>query len=204
MYQRIVLSLVALLCSLSLSATSLNADSTHIAAGIKRMLALYPESTLIDIYKSCFQDAFGPGHIIPSEDAARKYLSSELPEAANTNPAYEPTGIDGNYIRVNLTAVADGRIGADTLVRALIDSAVAVEPAYFDAWVDRWHTILAVVEGMDLGLPDFDADKEAIEQRLAQGIYVGHHSERYSQAYRPHYRIISRDIFFLRILPLLH
>ena len=192
------------MCSLcALSATTLNADSTRIAAGIKRMLALYPESTLVDIYKSCFQDVFGPGHIIANEDFARQYLAQELPVSANTNPEYEPTGICGNYVRVNLAAVADGRISADALLAALVRSANTAPKADISVWTERWHTILAVIESMGLVLPDFAADREAIEQRLAEGVFMGHHSRRYNRAYSPHYRIVSRDIFLAEILPLL-
>ena len=204
MRQRFTLCVIALLSSLcALSATPLNADSTRIAAGIKRMLALYPESTLVDIYKSCFQDVFGPGHIIENEDFARQYLTQELSNSANTNPAYEPTGICGNYVRVNLAAVASGRISADALLAALVRSANTAPKADISVWTERWHTILAVIESMGLALPDFAADREAIEQRLAEGIFMGHHSRRYNRAYSPHYRIVSRDIFFAEILPLL-
>ena len=106
-------------------------------------------------------------------------------------------------MRVNLAAVVSGRISADALLAALIRSANTAPPADIGVWTERWHTILAVIESMGLALPDFAADREAIEQRLTQGIFMGHHSRRYNRAYSPHYRIVSRDIFFAEILPLL-
>ena len=45
----------------------------------------YPESTLKDIYKNFFQDAFGPGHLMSdAEDAEKRmeaYLRSECEQA---------------------------------------------------------------------------------------------------------------------------
>ena len=42
-----------------------------IRSSIQELIVTYPEATLQDIYKSCFQDYFGPVHIIASEEDAR-------------------------------------------------------------------------------------------------------------------------------------
>jgi hypothetical protein len=41
-------------------------------------LKYYPEARLRDIYKNFFQDAFGPGHLIPDTTHAGNYLNYEL------------------------------------------------------------------------------------------------------------------------------
>ena len=46
------------------------------AAGIA-LLDRYPLSTLADLYKSFFQDEFGPGHLLADEAGALSYLDRE-------------------------------------------------------------------------------------------------------------------------------
>lgn len=78
---------------------------------VERMLKQYPESTLQDVYKSFFQDRFGPGHLISDTVAARKYLQQELKEMDGSEmPYYEPAGAGENYYRVNLAVIKEGSI----------------------------------------------------------------------------------------------
>ena len=51
------------------------------------MLSNYPQSTLQDVYKSCFQDYFGPAHIISNREAARRYIEYELAHSTLTAPS---------------------------------------------------------------------------------------------------------------------
>ena len=55
-----------------------------IQTAIERQMATYPESTLQDIYKSFYQEHFGPGHIISDTASARRYLMRELSEMGKT------------------------------------------------------------------------------------------------------------------------
>ena len=52
-----------------------------IMAAIGQQMADYPESTLKDIYKNFFQDAFGPGHLMSgdadAEERMKEYLRRE-------------------------------------------------------------------------------------------------------------------------------
>ena len=83
---------------------------------IERQLKTYPESTLQDVYKSFYQDHFGPGHMIADTASARQYLMYELSQMTE-KPAiyYEPTGRKGRFVRVYLSAVADNLITARCL-----------------------------------------------------------------------------------------
>jgi hypothetical protein len=56
---------------------------------------------------------------------------------------------------------------------------------------------------MELSLPDYDAHRKEIEDRLDRGEYVEHHSKVFEESYSPHYRIISRQIFEKELRPLL-
>ena len=50
----------------------------EIKKSVKFQMRNYPESTLQDIYKNFFQDAFGPGHLIEDAEASLNYLQIEL------------------------------------------------------------------------------------------------------------------------------
>lgn len=47
-------------------------DAQAVTKAIEEQMNTYPESTLKDIYKSFFQDAFGPGHLIPESEEGKK------------------------------------------------------------------------------------------------------------------------------------
>ena len=79
---RKLLLILALACSFSLFGQSI--DTIAMRSSIERQLTTYPESTLQDIYKSFYQEHFGPGHIISDTASARRYLMSELSEMGKT------------------------------------------------------------------------------------------------------------------------
>lgn len=164
----------------------------------------YPESTLLDIYKSSFQNRYGPGHIVADTGRAKKYLDWELQQPfKHENPLYEPTMPDGYFYRVNLSVITDSIIPYDEYFNAFIESVTDIDMPPINEWTQDWNAILDVVVSMDLNLPDFYIDKNAISDRLGQGIYQGEHSRRYVEAYDPHYRIIRKDIFEDRLKPII-
>lgn len=176
----------------------------RVASAVERMLADYPQSTLQDIYKSFFQDRFGPGHIVPDSTKAAAYLQRELSTVEDTCVLmYEPTGDQGNYCRVALAAITSGRVPFDMYMSAFLRSVREVRSVDFEAWAAEWQQIERIIRGMGLSLPGYDADAVAIAGLLAEGHYAVHHSRRYNEHYAPHYRIIAKDIFEAEILPLL-
>ena len=179
-------------------------NTDEVKKAVERIMADYPASTLQDIYKSFFQDKFGPEHIISDTIAAKKYLLSEL----NRNDIdsvviLEPTGIKGNYIRVSLGAIKSGKVDVSVFLRAFIRSANVADKSVVEQWIGEWAESVKVIDEMNLNLENYEVDKEAISEVLQQGRYVMHHSSQYRNAYNPHYRIIAKDIFETEILPLL-
>ena len=169
-------------------------ESQQIVEAVKTLVSQYPEATLQDVYKSFYQERFGPGHMIPNVENARNYLMSEMEQASeNSGAYYEPTGSEGKYIRVYLNAVADGKISAEQLLDAFVESANNVEPRS-DKWADQWANIVKVIEEKQLPVAANDELKQLLKTYSEQDEAV-HHSEAYNQAYRPHYRIVERDIF---------
>lgn len=186
-------------------------DRQQMAEAVERQMTDYPESTLKDIYKNFFQDAFGPGHLMSDGDDAEKrmeaYLRSECMEAetdVDPSPAYVKTGWHGMFYRVNLSVINDGIIPFDTFMRAFLESARSFTLPSVEEWSREWATIEDVVRSCGYAeLPDFEADSKAIRDLLERGEYASHHSLRYEKAYHPHYRLIEKAIFERDILPLL-
>lgn len=166
-------------------------------------LEQYPKARLLDIYKSCFQDYMGAEHLVGDTASARRYLEQELAETQGIQLPdwyYEPCGVEGRHVRVSLRAVHDGYLTADKLLEAFIGSANADRPTV-EQWAALWHEMIGRIDRMGLNLPDYEQDREFIEQVLARGKYAISHSPDYREAYAPHYRIVARDIFERDIVP---
>lgn len=163
------------------------------------MLTEYPQATLADIYKSFFQNRFGPGHMITDRAGVKAYLDQELAQCNGSSmPYFENCGLGDNYVRVSLSTVTDSIISADDLLDAFIESANTVNAPTIEAWKAEWTEILACVPD---SLSDFQNDKLRIDSLLASGHYAIHHSRKFNELYHPHYRVIRRDIFQSAFLP---
>ena len=187
---------IMLLLSASMSAQD-------IVGFVNRQMERYPQSRLLDIYKSCFQDYMGAEHLVSDKDRVKAYLVEEL----NTTTLdelmpwyYEPCGIDGNYVRVSIRAVKEGIMTEDLLLDAFIRSANNPRRPTIDAWRDRWHEIIGTIDEMHLNLPNYLEDKQFIDSVLSKDKYAISHSPEYREAYHPHYRIVERGIFEQEIL----
>lgn len=193
-----------ILCSLLLCALLACSGKSGVHTAVERMLSDYPASTLQDIYKSFFQDRFGPGHIVADTAQAAVYLRHELESVDNLDvKLYEPTGEHCNYYRVALAAIASGKVPFDTYLSCFLRSVREVKAVDVEVWAAEWALKEKVIASMDLGLPGCADDAAAIEEMLSSGHYAVHHSKQYNAHYAPHYRIIAKDIFEAEILPLL-
>ena len=173
---------------------------------VSGLLHTYPETRLLDVYKSCFQDYMGAEHLVADTASACRYLEQELSTTSVENLLpwlYEPCGTHGRYVRVSLRAVHEGFISIDELLSAFIGSANSPHRPTVDQWAERWHVIVNEIDGMRLELKQYEQDKQLIDSVLNQGRYALSHSTEYREAYNPHYRIVRRDIFEQEILPLL-
>ena len=177
---------------------------------IESQLRDYPESRVLDIYKSFCQDNLGPGHLIPNPQSAKNYLMSELEtfredldSARYYAPGimYYPAGDKGNYVRVDLSVVLDGLVGEEAFLDAFVRSANEGQRLTEEQWVAKWNRIEKIIRKHFPGIPDAKEDLETINSYLDKGELIIHHSEAFSKAYNPHYRIIARDIFEKEIKP---
>ena len=193
------------LIATALSLFLLTACQQHaIKDAIDAQLLQYPESRVTDIYKDFCQDNLGPGHLIPNPESARQYLLSELNEyredfdsARYDKPLlrYITVGDKHNYVRVDLSVVLDGLIDEDTLLDAFVRSANEGHVLSEKAWIKKWKRIAAVIKRHFPDIPGAEADLAEIESLMDEGNLILHHSEAFSKAYTPHYRIVASDIF---------
>ncbi|MBW6460190.1 MAG: hypothetical protein K0B08_06410 [Bacteroidales bacterium] len=168
----------------------------EIRLAVEQQLQFYPESTLQDIYKSFFQDEYGPGHLLNDTNAARNYFDYELSQMISSgNYRVEPCGTGKNFFRVPLGLVKDGIVPAEDYFDAFMASAGAFrEPGIMD-WKKEWDRIFRAIEGMNPDIENFEADKMMLENMLEEGRFVVHHSRAYIENYDPHYRIIKKQIW---------
>ncbi len=179
-------------------------SNSDIRQAIETMCERYPSTTLQDIYKSCFQDYYGVAHLLSNRENVKKYIDNELSTADSlVGSYYEPCGWRGEFIRVNLSAIKDGRITSDCLTDAFMASADYSMQHATEEWKALWQKIIKEVRSVCPTLKNFSADSTAIAAMLERGEYVMHHSPEYRKAHHPHYRIIHRSIFERDILPLL-
>ncbi len=175
-----------------------------IEKALERQFQTYPQSTLQDVYKSFFQNRFGPGHIVADVSAAERYLQSELSLSDEfSGEYYEPTGADSCFYRVNLSVVRDSIVPYDVYFDAFIRSTKDVIFPSIEEWCKEWKQVESVVAKSDFRPDGFSEDSATIAQLLDSGYYVMHHSKRYSEAYHPHYRIFQRHIFETELLPMI-
>ena len=177
---------------------------------IEKQLRDYPESRVLDIYKSFCQDNLGPGHLIPDPQSARNYLESELrtfredlDSARYDAPGimYYPVGDKGNYVRVDLSVVLDGLVDQEVYLDAFVRSANEGKRLTEEQWVAKWKEIEKIIRKDFPDIPNSKEDLEMIGSHIDKGELILHHSEAFSKAYNPHYRIIARDIFEKEIKP---
>lgn len=169
-------------------------DSTAVRNAIVRLSTTYPQATLQDVYKSFYQEHFGPSHLIPDTATARYYLMHELAEYDQATAFYyEFTGSEGRFVRVYLSAIADSLITAEQLLDAFVRSSDPVGQPAID-WQTKWAFIVDVVTQSGIHFDNFEADVELLREASLKSQEI-RHSRVYNTAYHPHYRIVRRDIF---------
>ena len=195
--KRITFLSIAILCALTL-------HTQNIEKFVKWQMESYPESRLLDIYKSCFQDYMGAEHLVTDSERVKAYLDEELATTSLDDLlpwSYEPCGIDSNYYRVSIRTIKENSISEEMLLDAFVRSANSVERPSVESWRDRWHVIIGSIDQMNLALPHYEEDKQFIDSIISAGKYAISHSPEYREAYRPHYRIVEKGIFEREIKP---
>lgn len=165
----------------------------------------YPKAQLADVYKNFFQDYFGPGHILSNKDKSKAYLDSELAEGAPyEGPEYEFTGATGNFVRVNLSVIDEGKVNYDDYLSLFFESISGIQPPTADQWRETWQLIDYRIQHHGYHFINEKEDRRMIEDKMRNGDFVVHHSDTYNDTYHFRYRIFSRPLFDKYILPQLN
>ncbi len=159
-------------------------------------LSHYPEVHLTDLYKNYFQDAYGPGHLIPDTTRAGNYLSWELQQPEWTDTLlFQPLGINHDFYRINLLLIKNHVIPRDTLLLAMVKSVPLARNPDIESWKQEWNEVLEVIKQMNLRFPNMKSEEKQISKSLSKGDVVAHHSKHYEEKYNPHYRIVHRTVY---------
>ena len=207
-------------------------DGSALETSVAAFLERYPKATLQDVYKNSFQDYYGPAHIMASRDNVIAYLRRELKkmelekappmkirlhsaaagkssdtvglQGGKVDPVhyYTPCGWRHNYYQVSLEMIADGLISVEDFADAFLAGG-GEEPQVTEAWLEEWKLIKKAVKKVAPKMEGFKEDDARITSLIKEGKYVVHHSGSFNLAYKPHYRIMRRDVFEAVILPLI-
>jgi hypothetical protein len=153
----------------------------------------YPQATLQDVYKTCFQDFFGAEHLLKDTAMAHNYLLSEIAACKDENlsamPDYEPTGFRHRFTRVNLSLIHAGQLSESELFSRFVDAA-GQNNAYSDNWSEEWQRIEKIA--LEVHPAWTDTILQAALQFAASTASPVRHSEAFRNAYHPHYRIVRK------------
>ena len=143
-------------------------------------------------------------HLLTDRDAVTQYIHHEIKSAESFEVEdFTPCGWQGNFLQVNLKVIADGRVPVDVFVDAFMASARGIDTTLTQTFVNDWQLIQQAVRTAAPQLVGFSEDSTLLANLLGEGKYVVHHSRKFNKHYHPHYRIIRRDLFETKILPLL-
>ncbi len=189
--------------TIGFEAKSQKVDTWQIDYLVNKQLKQYPCSTLQDIYKTCFQDVFGPEHLVSDTQKVMSYIDYEIKQEYNEAfPLYEYCGLNGNFVRVNISAVKQGYLDKQTLAECFIASASREHSMTINQWVVVWREICHYIQtNYKDRLTNFQNDSLYIENLLKKNEYAWVHSRAFHDTYLPHYRIIAKDLFFEKIYP---
>lgn len=184
------------LAALSLIACDLRnkVPTDDVRALCEYMVRTYPQATLQDLYKTCYQDFFGAEHMISDTASVRAYLRYELEQCTHEDlqlmPPVEPTGFRHRYVRVNLQQVMDGQMTEDELFNAFLEAANSGCPTH-TAWEDEW----AQIESIALQVhPEWQNEElQTLLRQAAHAHQSVHHSVAFRENYHPHYRITKNS-----------
>ena len=172
---------------------------------LKYITENYPKAQLSDLYKSFYQDAFGPGHILEDTMKSRKYFEYELSDTSEwtESPLFEPAGEGKNFYRVNMDVIRKNIIPEDVYFNAFVSGLEKTAAPSAEEWIDEWKDIDSLLKINGYNFPEETKDREMIQDKIRRKDFVMHHSVAFDSIYNFHYRIISVPVFNEILLPYL-
>lgn len=160
---------------------------------VARHLDRYPAMELVDVYKLAHQACLGSEHAVPDRARAERWLEHEIAQLGDgpPEPMLDPISTDGRVLRVHLRPFLAAGGDACELLDAFVRTANE-----FRGSVERLRSCWARVEAMAAAevVPFRQDAAAALGRRMeAIGYPALHHSDAYQRAYRPAYRVVTRE-----------
>ncbi len=156
----------------------------------------YPHLQVEDLYKLLHQSVAGPAHAIEDPEMARLWLEREWNALGNPSEAeqkFEPLSSDGRLVRVNLRPWRAAGHAPETVLNAFVRTAGTLPPdtAHIRTELDAISACTdRISDDLSLSGPVIQS---FFNDRARDGYPAIHHSEEYSQTYRPAYRVVLRS-----------
>ena len=149
----------------------------------------YPLMQPTDAVKLIYQNEFGGGHLIRDEEACLNYLHREYASAEKNPTAALYEDIGNGIVRVNLAAVKPENL--EKLGKVFIDSAAKHKGTLY-SFLNKLEVLRTLTEE---GIFTFDSNALGayLSEYKAAGYPAVSHSLKYREAYKPSYRIISKE-----------
>ena len=155
----------------------------------------HPLAGAEDLYKFLHQAVYGPGHAIPDREVAGKWFEKEtegLGPPLDNERQCESLGGEPPLVRVNLRPFIANGSEAGPLVDAFVASANRERGNS-----DRMQVVLSLAASyvQCAGRGELAPELKELSADLAAEDYPAiHHSETYSEAYHPAYRVIEEAL----------
>ena len=167
-------------------------DEMKVAELIRYHQKLRPGFEIQDAYKLLYQGNLGIEHIMGDTVAAKEYLEYELssisPNQFPDEPLIENISTDTSIVRINLRPFRRLDMNSEKLWRVMVESAQRY-PKVDEKFIYNWKLCLKLCEE---GKLNFDVEKVRLfeDQMKANNYRSAHHSNQYTDTYKPAYRVV--------------
>jgi hypothetical protein len=151
-----------------------------------------PVMQMEDAYKWIYQATRGGEHAAPDKQMAGDWLDKEWKALARPDggePLWQPLCRDGSIGRLNLRPYKNGGGNPDDLVDAFVAGANGFKGSETD-FLTAWNELGNRLKKRSAGGLDHKKWKALDAEMKKQDYPAIHHSEKYSEAFHPAYRIL--------------
>lgn len=160
---------------------------------IDRHLLMRPEMRAEDVYKLLYQRHMGIGHLIGDTDRAKKYLSEEISNIDENDVSVHDSLLefittDSSIVRVNLRPFKKEKLSETKLFQAMLGTVNNLKTSKSEL-INDWSDCIKLINSRQISF--HDTNTVQFSKFLRENDYpVVHHSQSYSRAYKPAYRIL--------------
>ncbi|MBZ0265437.1 hypothetical protein K8I28_12300 [bacterium] len=156
---------------------------------LKHTIQTHPNIAAEDIYKFLHQAVMGPAHFHPDPNHILQYLQFESEQLTAVAGEDIVERLSPLYSRIHLNALLEKGGSLDSLARAVQNSLMSTKNGSILA------TLLNEVINNDILPAHIERIKFSdLVRELAEKNYPAiHHSDKYRDEYKPHYRVVSNS-----------